>query len=68
VSHGASKRDALGPRVAIVGAGLGGIALGVKLKQAGVESFTIFESSAGPGGTWWENTFPGAGCDVSSKL
>ena len=56
------------PRIAIVGAGFGGIATGVKLKQAGVDSFTIFESSLGIGGTWWDNTYPGAEVDVGSHL
>ena len=50
--------------VAIIGAGLGGIAAAVHLKRIGVTSFTIFEQSAGPGGTWWDNTYPGAECDV----
>jgi cation diffusion facilitator CzcD-associated flavoprotein CzcO len=56
------------PSVAIVGAGLGGIATGVKLCQAGITDFTIFEQSAGPGGTWWDNTYPGAACDVDILL
>ena len=56
------------PRIAIVGAGLGGLALGVKLKQVGVHSFVIFEKSNGPGGTWWENRYPGAACDVDASL
>ncbi len=56
------------PRVAIVGAGFGGIAAGVKLKQAGIHTFTIYESSSGIGGTWWDNTYPGAEVDVGSHL
>jgi cation diffusion facilitator CzcD-associated flavoprotein CzcO len=56
------------PRVAIIGAGLGGLALGAKLKRAGIDSFVIFEQSDGPGGTWWDNTYPGAACDVGSTL
>ena len=56
------------PTFAIIGAGLGGIAMAVKLKQAGIESFTLFERSAGPGGTWWDNTYPGAGVDIPSAL
>jgi cation diffusion facilitator CzcD-associated flavoprotein CzcO len=52
------------PQIAIIGAGLGGIAAAVNLKRAGIESFTIFEQSAGPGGTWWDNTYPGAECDI----
>lgn len=55
---------AVEPSVAIIGAGLGGIAAGVNLKRAGITSFTIFEQSAGPGGTWWDNTYPGAECDI----
>lgn len=51
-------------RVAIIGAGLGGLAAGVNLKRAGISDITIFEQSAGPGGTWWDNTYPGAECDI----
>jgi cation diffusion facilitator CzcD-associated flavoprotein CzcO len=40
------------PRIVVVGAGFGGIAVGVKLKNAGIETFTIYESSLGVGGTW----------------
>lgn len=56
------------PQVVVVGAGFGGIATGVKLKQAGIETFTIYESSLGIGGTWWDNTYPGAEVDVGSHL
>jgi cation diffusion facilitator CzcD-associated flavoprotein CzcO len=53
------------PRVAVIGAGIGGIAAGVQLKRAGITHFTMFEQSAGPGGTWWDNTYPGAECDIA---
>src|SRR5579864_1819396 len=56
------------PRVVVVGAGFGGIATGVKLARAGVTTFTIYESSLGIGGTWWDNTYPGAEVDVGSHL
>ena len=56
------------PRVVVVGAGFGGIAAGVKMKQAGIQTFTIYESSLGIGGTWWDNTYPGAEVDVGSHL
>jgi cation diffusion facilitator CzcD-associated flavoprotein CzcO len=56
------------PKVAVVGAGFGGIATGVKLQQAGIHTFTIYESSLGIGGTWWDNTYPGAEVDVGSHL
>jgi cation diffusion facilitator CzcD-associated flavoprotein CzcO len=56
------------PRVAIIGAGLGGVSQGVKLIESGITTFTIFEKSSGPGGTWWDNRYPGAACDVPSLL
>lgn len=55
-------------RIAIIGAGPGGIAAGVKLRQAGFENFTIFEKSGDVGGTWNHNRYPGAACDVKSHL
>jgi cation diffusion facilitator CzcD-associated flavoprotein CzcO len=55
------------PIVAVIGAGAGGIAVGVKLKRAGYD-FTIYEKSDGVGGTWRDNTYPGAACDVPSHL
>jgi cation diffusion facilitator CzcD-associated flavoprotein CzcO len=56
------------PRVVVVGAGFGGIAAGVALQRAGIHTFTIYESSLGIGGTWWDNTYPGAEVDVGSHL
>jgi cyclohexanone monooxygenase len=55
------------PTVAIIGAGAGGLAMGIRLKRAGYE-FTIYEKSDGVGGTWRANTYPGAACDVPSHL
>jgi cation diffusion facilitator CzcD-associated flavoprotein CzcO len=52
--------------VAIIGAGVSGICLGIKLKAAGIDAFAIFEKSDGVGGTWRDNTYPGANCDVPS--
>ena len=54
------------PTVAVVGAGIGGIAAGVNLVKAGIGTFTIYESSVGAGGTWWDTTYPGV--DVDSNL
>jgi cyclohexanone monooxygenase len=55
------------PTVGIIGAGAGGIAMGIQLAEAGYE-FTIFDRADGFGGTWRHNTFPGAACDVPSHL
>jgi cation diffusion facilitator CzcD-associated flavoprotein CzcO/acetyl esterase/lipase len=56
------------PTVAIIGAGFGGVGLGMSLKKAGIDSFTIFEKGEGVGGVWRDNTYPGAACDVPSHL
>jgi 4-hydroxyacetophenone monooxygenase len=53
--------------VAIVGAGMSGIAAAYRLQQAGVP-FTIYEKNADVGGTWWENTYPGCRVDVPSHF
>lgn len=52
------------PRVAVIGAGFSGLCLGIQLKKAGIHSFTIFEKASRLGGTWRDNTYPGACCDV----
>jgi 4-hydroxyacetophenone monooxygenase len=51
--------------VIVVGCGLAGILAGIRLRQAGLP-FIIVEKNAGPGGTWWENRYPGARVDVGS--
>jgi len=56
------------PTVAIVGAGMSGLCMGVRLRQAGIESFTIHEKAGAVGGTWRENTYPGLSCDVPSRF
>lgn len=58
----AVKRDS---PVVVIGAGMAGIQAGIRLAQAGLP-FTIVEKNAGPGGTWWENRYPGARVDVAS--
>ena len=52
--------------IAIIGAGFAGIGTAIQLKKAGIHSFTIFERADEIGGTWRDNTYPGAACDVPS--
>src|SRR4051812_4391314 len=54
-------------RVTIVGAGMSGLCVAIKLREAGVDDVTIFEKAAEVGGTWRENTYPGLSCDVPSR-
>lgn len=49
--------------VAIIGGGMSGIGMGIKLKQAGIP-FTIFEKNTNVGGTWFENQYPGCRVDT----
>ncbi len=57
-----------GLSVAIIGAGFGGIAMGVRLVKAGITNFTIFDSWGDVGGTWLHNTYPGAAVDTPSHM
>ena len=52
----------------IVGAGMSGLLAGVRLKKAGIGDFVILERSDSVGGTWYDNQYPGASCDVPSHL
>src|ERR1700739_4870666 len=56
------------PRIAVIGAGLGGIAAVIELKRAGYEDIVVLEKAADVGGVWRENTYPGAACDVPSPF
>jgi 4-hydroxyacetophenone monooxygenase len=53
--------------VAIVGAGVSGICAAIKLRELGI-ACEIFEKAADFGGTWWENTYPGAGVDTPNHI
>ena len=54
------------PRIAIIGSGFSALCLGIHLKRAGLDTFTLFEKAERLGGTWRENTYPGAACDSPS--
>lgn len=53
--------------VLIIGAGFSGVAMGIKLKEAGVR-FTIVEKNDSVGGTWYENSYPGCGVDTANHF
>ena len=63
-----AKSHVAAPSVAIIGAGFGGLCMAIQLVRAGVASFLIFERASDVGGTWLENTYPGAACDIPSHL
>jgi cation diffusion facilitator CzcD-associated flavoprotein CzcO len=55
-------------RVLVVGAGFGGLGLAIKLQEAGERDFLVVDKGDDVGGTWRDNTYPGAACDVPSQL
>ncbi len=52
----------------IIGSGFAGLGLAIKLTQEGMENFLVLERGSEVGGTWRDNTYPGAACDVPSHL
>ncbi len=64
----AGDEDARGAfPVVVIGCGQSGLLAGIRLSEAGIP-FTIVEKNAGVGGTWWENSYPGARVDVGNHF
>src|SRR3982750_951653 len=55
-------------RVVVVGAGFAGLGTAIKLDEAGRTDFVVVDKGDSVGGTWRDNTYPGAACDVPSQL
>ncbi len=53
---------------AIIGSGFSGLCAAIQLRQVGFKHIQILEKAQEVGGTWRENTYPGAACDVQSHL
>lgn len=56
------------PKVVIIGAGMTGMLMAIKLKEAGIYDVSILEKKDKIGGTWRENTYPGVACDVPAHM
>ncbi|BDD84059.1 putative monooxygenase [Tsukamurella pulmonis] len=54
--------------VAIIGAGFAGIGAAIRLQDKGIDDYVVFERDTRVGGTWRDNTYPGAACDIPSRL
>ena len=53
--------------VVVIGLGMSGLLAAIRLQEAGIP-YTVVEKNAGVGGTWWENTYPGARVDVGNHF
>src|SRR5687767_11855919 len=71
-SNGSAPASTASPQpdheVVIVGTGFSGIGAAIKLKEAGIEDFVVFDKAEEVAGTWRENTYPGCACDVPSHM
>lgn len=57
-------------RVVCIGAGFAGLMLAHRIKydeKYKFIDFQVYEKNGGIGGTWYENRYPGAACDVSLR-
>ncbi len=54
--------------ILIIGSGFAGLGAAIRLTQDGRTDFLVIERGAEVGGTWRDNTYPGAACDVPSHL
>lgn len=63
----AAARSA-GPQVVIIGSGVGGILMAIKLIKRGWRDFVILEKAQTLGGTWRDNVYPGVACDVPAHV
>lgn len=54
--------------VVIIGAGIGGLLAGARLREAGLQRIRIVDTAGDFGGTWYWNRYPGAQCDIESYI
>lgn len=55
-------------QIVIIGSGFGGQCAAIRLLEQGITDFRILERRAFMGGTWCQNSYPGAAVDVQSPL
>ncbi|MFN4186341.1 MAG: flavin-containing monooxygenase, partial [Hyphomonas sp.] len=53
---------------AFVGAGMSGLVVGARLKEAGIGDFRLIDKAGGVGGTWYWKRYPGARCDTAAMI
>ncbi|KAJ7758295.1 hypothetical protein B0H16DRAFT_649863 [Mycena metata] len=55
-------------QIVIIGAGIAGLTMAIKLKKMGCSDFKIIETASEVGGTWRDNIYPGCSSDVPIHL
>lgn len=60
--------ELISTRILIIGTGFGGMCMAAKLTTEGHRDFIMVEKARSLGGTWRDNTYPGAECDIPSSL
>jgi cation diffusion facilitator CzcD-associated flavoprotein CzcO len=55
-------------QILVIGSGFAGLGMAIGLKRAGIDDFVVLEQADEVGGTWRDNHYPGAACDVESHL
>jgi cation diffusion facilitator CzcD-associated flavoprotein CzcO len=68
MAHAPVQAAAVDVEIAILGAGFAGLCMGIALQRAGQHDFVILERATEVGGTWRDNHYPGAACDIPSHL
>ncbi len=68
VTDKAVDRAARHVHILIVGSGFSGLGMAIRLSQQGRDDYLVIERGSDVGGTWRDNTYPGAACDVPSQL
>ena len=61
-------QDMTSVRYIIIGTGFAGTLMAIKLLERGCRDFVVLEKADRLGGTWRDNTYPGAACDVAAHL
>ena len=54
--------------VVILGGGFGGLLMGARLRDDGVDDLLIIDNAGGFGGTWYWNRYPGVQCDIDAYV
>ncbi len=64
--HAADRRRDV--RIAVIGAGFGGLCVALELLAHGYRNLVVYDARDEVGGTWSANRYPGVACDAPSHI